>query len=275
MLRNVLLFLAGSVAFGQTQPATHPQFEVASVKPNTGAGRGIQIGSPSPGRFHAENVWLRLLIQTAWNVQDFQVSGGPGWAGSDRYDIDATTGGKTPFEQTRLMLQALLEERFQLVLHRESKEFPVYELTAAKGGLKIQASKDGDCVTRSPEMPAPVPGQAPPRYCGSSSFSPRSLDGAAISMQQLTRLLANTLQRQVVDKTGFAGTFDVHLKWTPDQSTPGLMAPDVAMPAAPAADDPGLSIFTVIEEQLGLKLQAAKAPMEVLVIERAEKPTGN
>jgi uncharacterized protein (TIGR03435 family) len=272
MFSRTLLFLAASsAAFGQVSPPP-PQFEVASVKPNTGLGRAVSIGSPSPGRFHAENVWLRFLVQTAWNVKDFQVIGGPGWAASDRYDIDATTNGKASFEQMRLMLRTLLEDRFQLVLHRESKEFPVYELTPVSKGIKLQVSKEGSCVPRNPDAPSPGP---PPNYCGGTSWSPRDLDGSAISMQQFTTLLANILQRPVIDKTGFTGTFDVHLKWTPDQSTPGLMAPDVARPSVPSADDPGPTIFTVLEEQLGLKLQAAKAPGEVLVIDRAEKPAAN
>ena len=94
-------------------------------------------------------------------------------------------------------------------------------------------------------------------------------------MQQLTTLLANILQRPVIDKTGFADSFDVNLDWTPDQTTPGLMAPDVPRPPVPSADDPGPTIFAAIEEQLGLKLRAAKAPVEVLVIDRAQKPTVN
>src|SRR5580704_11051840 len=157
LLRNLFILLAGVAAFGQTPPLARPQFEVASVKPNTGAGRGVQIGSPSPGRFRAENVWLRFLVQTAWNVKDFQVSGGPGWAASDRYDIDATTDGKTPFEQMRLMLQTLLQERFHLVLHSELKDLPVYELAAAKGGIKVQPPKEGECVTRTPNTPPQPP----------------------------------------------------------------------------------------------------------------------
>jgi uncharacterized protein (TIGR03435 family) len=275
--RNLFVLLACSSAFSQTPPPSRPQFEAASVKPNTGSGRGVSIGSPSPGRFRAENVWLRFLIQTAWNVKDFQVSGGPSWAASERYDIDATTDGKVPFAQMRLMLQTLLEERFQLVLHQESKDLPVYELAIAKSGMKLQAPKEGGCVTRAPDAPPqpPVPGQPPPNYCGATSWSPRSLDGSAISMQTLTTLLANILQHPVIDKTGFAGTFDVHLAWTADQSTPGLMAPDLPQPALPSGDAPGPTIFTVIAEQLGLKLLPGKAPTEVLVIDRAEKPTGN
>jgi uncharacterized protein (TIGR03435 family) len=138
-----------AAALGQTQPTpASAQFEVASVKPHPGFDRPVSIGSPSPGRFRAENVWLRFLIQMAWNVKDFQVSGGPAWAASDRFDINAETPADVRFEEMRPMLQALLEDRFHLVLHRESKELPVYALVAAKGGIKLRASGEGDCLLR-------------------------------------------------------------------------------------------------------------------------------
>ncbi len=154
-----------AAALGQTPlPPASAQFEVASVKPHPGFDRPVGVGSPSPGRFRAENVWLRFLIQMAWNVKEFQVSGGPAWAASDRFDINAETAANARFEEMRPMLQALLEDRFELVLHRESKEMPVYALVAAKGGIKLQASGDADCVIylsrfrgalqRSPAVPA-------------------------------------------------------------------------------------------------------------------------
>jgi uncharacterized protein (TIGR03435 family) len=270
MLRHAApAHLAISAAIGQTQ------FDVVSVKPNTSGDRAVRIGSPSPGRFHAENVWLRFLVQTAWNVKDFQVSGGPAWAASDRFNIDATTDAKVPFDQMRLMLQKLLEDRFQLTLHRESKEFPVYELVVAKGGSNLPLSKEGSCVPRDAAPQPPAPGQPPPNYCGIASWSPRSLSGNGISTQQLTATLANIFERPVIDKTGLTAAFDANLEWTADRTTPGLMAPDLPLPAEPSAADSGPTIFTVLQEQLGLKLQAAKGPVEVLLIDRAEKPSAN
>ncbi len=244
------------------------------MKPNTGGDRAVRIGSPSPGRFHAENVWLRFLVQTAWNVKDFQVSGGPAWAASDRFNIDATTDSAATFDQMRPMLQKLLEDRFQMTLHRESKEFPVYELVVAKGGSKLPVSKEGSCVPRAATPQPPVPGQPKPNYCGMAEWGPRGLSGNSISTQQLAATLANILQRPVIDKTGLTAAFDAHLKWTADQTTPGLMAPDLPLPAEPSAD-PGPTVFTVLQELLGLKLQAAKGTVEVLVIDRAEKPSAN
>jgi len=108
------------------------------------------------------------------------------------------------------------------------------------------------------------------------TMSPRSLDGTAITMGQVTTSLSQTLQRTVVDKTGYTATFDVHVEWTADQSTPGLMAPGLAPPGPAAPDDPnGRSIFTAIQEQLGLKLESARAPVEILVIDRLERPSEN
>jgi len=190
------------------------------MKPHPGFDRPVSLGALSPGRFRAENVWLRFLIQMAWNVKDFQVSGGPAWAASDRFDINAETRGSARFEEMRPMLQALLKDRFQLVLHRESKELPVYTLVAAKGGFKLQPSAEGSCVTQDPTVPLTpsLPGRKPPNFCGSMTTSPRGITATAISMDRFTMALSNTMQRTVLDKTGFTGKFDVHLEWAEDQS---------------------------------------------------------
>jgi uncharacterized protein (TIGR03435 family) len=265
--RLLIALILTAAAPGQTRlPPASAQFEVASVKPHPGVDRPVSIGSPSPGRFRAENVWLRFLIEMAWNVKDFQVSGGPAWASSDRFDISAEIPANVRFEEMRPMLQYLLEDRFQLALHRASKELPVYALVAAKGGIKLQTSGEGDCVSR----------QKPRDSCGSMMTSPRSISGTAISMEQFTAALSNTMQRTVIDKTGFAGKFDVHLEWTEDQSTPGLYAPGLR-PAGPAAspDLSGPAIFTVLQEKLGLKLESATAPVPTLVIDHAAKPSAN
>jgi bla regulator protein blaR1 len=248
---------------------------VASIKSNSGMDRRVSIGAPSPGSFKAENVWLRFLIQMAWNVKDFQVLGGPGWAASDRFDINAKAGSGANFEQMRPMLQALLEDRFRLVLHRETKDLPVYALLPAKGGIK--ASLAGGCAVQEPGVPAPaaVPGQKSPTFCGSMMTSPRGMNATAITMEQFATALANTMQRTVVDKTGFADKFDVHLEWTADQSTPGFWAPGLAPPLGTGLSTDGASIFTVIQEQLGVKLESTQDAVAILVIDHAEKPSAN
>jgi uncharacterized protein (TIGR03435 family) len=273
----LLTLVAGGTAMSQAQsPVSPPQrFDVVSVKPNSGVERGVQIDFPSPGRFYAQNVWLRFLIQNAWSVKNYQIVSGPGWAASDRYDIDAKTDPSTSREQIRLMIQALLQDRFQLVLHHESRSLPVYHLVkASKDGSKLQPAKKGSCVERNSE-PAITPGSPTPNYCGSSQWSPRSLIGTAITMQQFTTTLENILQRPVIDETGFTGTFDVRLSWIPDQVTPGLLAPGVSPPPRPSANDAGPMIFTALAEHLGLRLQAAKGTVDILVIDHAERPSAN
>ena len=271
-----ILVAAGTAMSEAQSPVSPPQrFDVASVKPNSGVERGVQIDFPSPGRFYAQNVWLRFLIQNAWNVKDYQVVSGPGWAASERYNIDAKTNPSTSREQIRLMIQALLQDRFQLVLHRESRSLPVYHLgMASKDGSKLLPSKKGSCIERNSE-PAPAPGSPIPNYCGISQWSPRSLIGTAITMQQFISTLENILQRPVIDETGFTATFDVNLSWIPDQVTPGLLAPGVSPSPLPSPNDAGPTIFTALAEHLGLRLQAAKGPVDVLVIDHAERPSAN
>jgi len=272
------LFVLVTAAIGQAQSPPDPKFEVASIKLNTSGARAVSIGASSPRAFRAENVWLRFLIETAWNVKDYQVSGGPDWAASNRYDIDARTETNASFEQMRPMLQALLKDRFQLALHREPKDLPVYALVAAKGGIKLKVSAKESCITRDPNAPpsASAPGQTYLSFCGGLATSPRSLNGKAISMEQLTIALSNTMQRKVIDQTGFTGSFDVHLEWTEDQCTPGFYAPGVAPPpSALPANGSGPTIFTVLQEQLGLKLESTKAPVTILVTDHVVRPSTN
>lgn len=276
---SIALFILITTAIGQAQSPPDPQFKVASIKPNAGQARQVSIGASSPRAFRAENVWLRFLIETAWNIQDHQLSGGPDWATSNRYDIDARTDTNASFDQMRPMLQTLLKDRFQLALHRESKDLPVYALVAAKGGIKLKVSAKENCTTKDPNAPpsAPAPGQTFLSYCGGLATSPHSLNGTAISMEQLTTALSNTMQRTVIDRTGFTGPFDVHLEWTMDQSTPGFFAPGLAPPqsALPAESTGGPAVFTAMQEQLGLKLESTKGPVTILVIDHAVRPSAN
>lgn len=272
------LFVLVTVAIGQAQSPPDPQFEVASIKLNTSGARAVGIGASSARVFRTENVWLRFLIEMAWNVKDYQLSGGPDWATSNRYDIDARTETNASFEQMRPMLQALLKDRFQLALHHESKDLPVYALVAAKGGIKLKVSAKENCMTRDPNAPpsAPTPGQTYLSSCGGPAASPRSLNGTAISMEQLTTALSNTMQRTVIDQTGFIGPFDVHLEWTEDQSTPGFYAPGLAPPpSALSANGSGPTVFTVPQEQLGLKLESTKGPVMIQVVDHAVRPSAN
>jgi uncharacterized protein (TIGR03435 family) len=262
--------LAGALAVTAALAQPLPKFDVASIKRNVTGARRVSIGGISPARFSAENVWLGFLIQWAWNVRAYQISGGPGWAASERYDISATKDPNSGLDQTRLMVQALLQDRFQLKLHRETRESQAYVLLPGKGEPKLHPAKEGACV------PKDSAGDSDPRkVCGFLSFSPSSVDGTAIPIERLATALSQALQRPVIDKTGLTGAFDVHAEWIADQSTPGLLAPGMPLPASQPPDSSGSSIFTALQQQLGLKLESTKGPVEFLVIDRLERPSEN
>lgn len=227
------------------------------------------------------NLALRRLILIAYGVQDYQLSGDPPWAASEHYDIQAKADGSTSVQQMEgPMLQALLEDRFKMVLHRETRQLPVYELTVVSGGAKVQPSKDGSCIpysVDSPPLPAPAAGEPRPTFCGLRMVVEglnRTLEGKGVSMAVLATNLSRTynsaLGRNVIDSTGLTGIFDIHLKWAIDDLT-GAVGPGTAAPSDPT----GPSIFTAMQEQLGLKLKPGKGPVEVLVIDHIEKPSSN
>jgi uncharacterized protein (TIGR03435 family) len=280
-MRNLLIvkcwaaFLIAAVASAQTTPnPASPQFEVAAIKPNNSGARTVSICVPSPGSFRAQNVWLRFLVQVAWDVKDFQVLGGPGWATSDRYDVTAKATENAQLPEMRPMLKALLEDRFQLTLHTETRELPAYALLVGKGAVKLRQTSEGSCAMPNSDMPPSSPNPLP--VCGNISVGTHSADGVGISMAQLASSLSESMQRTVVDQTALTGKFDVHMEWAVDQSTPGFWAPGLSpAPSADASSDSGSSIFTVIREQLGLALVARKSPVTVLVIDHAERPSPN
>ncbi len=256
-----------------------PSFAVASIKPEVSGQPGPRYQF-FPG-FKAENTTLKDLLMLAYDVKDFQISGGPSWIGSDHYDIEATTEAKPSFDQKWLAsqkqrLQTLMRERFGLTLHRETKELPIYRLIVAKGGLKLQPLKEGACVTFDPNNPTPPPGKTAQDYCGSGGFPRRGrYDATSARMMDLALAFSILTGRTVVDKTGITGEFPVHLTFAPDDSmlqVPG--APGDPGNAAAAADS-GPSFFTAVQEQLGLRLESGKGPVEVLVIDHVEKPSEN
>jgi uncharacterized protein (TIGR03435 family) len=268
------LMVAGSlaprwIAFAQQSPRL--AFEVASVKRNTSRSDGeSHSGPPQTALFKANNMSLRMLLEIAYKLKESQITGGPGWMDSERYDIEARPPeGTISADRSRLMLQALLEDRFRLALRRETRTIPVYALVAGSGGSRLPKSTERHCVEfpeGSPPTPS-APGQAPQIPCGGFVTSPNLLEGGNISMSEFVDVLGNMLERPVVDKTEFAGTFTVHL----DFSSEGIFGlhdcgnPDQSRP----------SIFTAIQEQLGLKLESQKGPAEVLVIDHVEKPNAD
>jgi uncharacterized protein (TIGR03435 family) len=180
-----LAVLATGFASGQD---ARQQFEVASIKPHAGTSGAMKLVLNFPERFSAENVWAKLLIRIAWDVRDFQIVGAPSWVTSNRFDIEAVSNGKTSPAEKKLMLRSLLEERFQVKLHRETRQMPVYELTPAKGSLKLHEPTAGSCVPPDPNtaLRPPAPGQTPPLYCGNLRGGLRQIEGSAIQMSSFT-----------------------------------------------------------------------------------------
>lgn len=243
----LLIFTLGALAQN-----VQPQFEVATVKPNKSGGPDAHLGFDAPHRFTSENTPLQYLVQWAWNVRSFQIIGGPKWFDSDRFDIQAASEQAT-IDQMRVMLRKVLEDRFQLKLHPEQREQPVYFLTQAKNGPKIHPLPASDCAP-------PSEGEKPAKQCGSAGWGPRSIKGTGLTMANLAQYLSDALERPVIDQTSLIGFYDIDLAWTPDTTVP---------------TDIGPSLFTAIQEQLGLRLESGRAPAEVLVIDRAEQPSEN
>jgi uncharacterized protein (TIGR03435 family) len=242
------------LASGDVEAQRPPEkFEVASIKPSSPDSATETHRYPG-GRFTASGVTVKALIQRAWNVKSFQVSGGPAWVNSQRYDISAKAAidGNINGDQLMPLIQALLVERFHLRIHRETRELPIYSLVVGKSGPRLQATTAAT---------------------GSSwSKTPGHLTGQKVSMEMFaTDLLEAQLDRVVTDHTGIKGEFDVRLTWAPVDTD--ITANDADRPSSASSDGP--SLFTAIQEQLGLKLESTRGPVEVLVIESIEKPSEN
>jgi uncharacterized protein (TIGR03435 family) len=273
----------------QASPA--PAFEVASIKlNNSGDGRVMMQQQPG-GRFTATNISLRLLIRNAYQLQDFQIVGAPSWINSERYDIVAKAEDGTPPETPSLDRTG--PNRTQLMIRRCSRavpagrarrnaELPIYALVVARSDGKLGPdlkTSEVDCnavfaAARGRGMPPPPP-PGPPQagerpQCGIRIGMGNLAMGGA-PLPQFANSLAMFVGRTVQDKTGLTGNYDVTLTWTPDQMP--QRPPGAAEP--PPADPNGPSIFTALQEQLGLKLDSQKGPVSVLVIDRVERPKEN
>lgn len=245
-------------------PSGSPAFEVSTVRVNRTGGTGSE-SSFSKGRFTATNVTLKNVMEySAFGLPAARIVGGPKWIDSERFDIDAKVDSATAGslqtlsrEQERAaihtMFQRLLADRFKLATHWETREMPVYALVVARKGPRLQKAANPDAgVDTSASR-------------GRLIANEITMDGLA---RTLTQEAADELGRVVVNRTAIEGKYDVSLRWTPEMdSTPGA--------ADGAVSDAGPSLFTATEEQLGLKLESSKGPVEVLVIDRAEEPSEN
>lgn len=262
---------AFSVAWLHPQAGSGLRFEAASVKRNISTGPSFM--TVSGDRFTATNFPLRLFIRNAFRVQPAQLIGGPDWLDDEHYDIVAKSPVRLTSEIVREMQQTLLVERFKLVTHMETRELPIYILVLARSDGKLgprMSLTSSDCATGR-TVPAPSDPQRP--RC--NWFSNTGSDGVTkfisggITMATFAEAFSLRVDRKVVDRTGLAGYYDFDLSFTPDFSPPaGDLPPGVV--AAPNLDLG--SVYTVLQEQLGLKLESARGPVDVLVIDKIDRP---
>jgi uncharacterized protein (TIGR03435 family) len=278
------------------EPQATPRFDVASIRPckpdaAPAGGRGGPASTAilrlncTPLRPVIEDAYIRFADGKNGKIPSpiltglTKIEGGPGWINSDRYTIEAKSEGvQTVSMKAGPMMQALLEDRFQLRVHRETREGLVYELTIAKGGSKLQPARQGPCLTSDfagvplpPGFPLPIPGDD--RQCNLIFNVPKAPNAIAVArsstMENFASLLTAITGQLVVDKTGINEPFDYRLVYFPEDGIP--LAAD-----APISDDPpAASIFTVLQDELGLKLERARGPRECLVIDHIERPSEN
>jgi uncharacterized protein (TIGR03435 family) len=291
-----------------------PSFEVASIKPDKSGSFGVMLNIEPGGRFGATGVPLKLLIEEAYNAKDSQISGDPAWASSERFDLKAKPDEVTSAQMQKmkpeerkqtlmLMLQSLLADRFQLTLSRSTKDLPVYALVVARNGPKMKKS-DFVPSDKPPDAAPPAPGGGtgrvmrggpPPRGGAVMMGPPGHLNINGAPLDRFADVLSRILGRPVIDKTGLQGNYEFSLNWTPDENQRPLMPggpppppngataggavgggpgdPSAPEPAPPDASGP--NIFTALQEQLGLKLESQKGPVELLVIQHVERPSEN
>src|SRR5579862_4672389 len=277
MTSRLVFFLVTAVAFPQEPPVL--QFEVASVKPAAPDARGM-VFQPGPGGgIRITNMPLKEIILFAYRLQSFQLAGGPPWVSSAHWDVIAKPETKGEAGDNQRMLQALLAERFQLVIHRETKELPVYALVLARKDRKLGPGlvpgKVGGCSPPDPNKgPIIEPGKTPRLGCGQTWLGPNQLRGVSAPIPNFLFFLSRMLGRTVIDKTGLTGNFDITADWTPDETQATTPLPPTDTPRLPSGDV-GPSIFTAFQEQLGIKLESQRGPVEIFVIDRAEKPSEN
>jgi uncharacterized protein (TIGR03435 family) len=274
------------ITFVATAAAQTPKFEVASIKPcktdmpfNARSGGG----NSSPGRLNVECQTVKGLIQAAYVifvngrsiapswVRQVTIEGGPSWIDSDRFEINARAeGSPAAIMMQGPMMQTLLEERFDLKTHLETRPVPAYALTVTKGGPKFKPFREGSCTPIPWDLIFSTfpPPEIPPNdhYCrsgGAMKSGVLAIDAQAMTLDDFAKIHLTLAGRPVIDKTGIPGQFDFHLEFAPDESTP---------PGEPPA---GPTIFTAVEEQLGLKLEPTRGPGEFLVIDSISKPSQN
>jgi bla regulator protein blaR1 len=275
-------FVSGPSLDAQTQSSA--TFEVASVKANKSGDGRVMVGIQPGGRFNATNVPLRMLLRQAFNVQEFQIVGGPDWSGSDRFDVVAKAPeGEFNADLMRPMLQSLLVERFKLAFHKETREMQIYALVKARGDGKLgpnitPAAVDCAAVMRGRRGGGPPP--APPQpgqkmECG-FMIGPGRMNAGGM-MTNLAQTLSPQVGRIVLDKTELTGNYDFEITYSPEGLGSGFLGggPPLLNGAPPPVDPNAPTLFTALQEQLGLKLDSQRGPVDVVVIDRVEQPVAD
>jgi uncharacterized protein (TIGR03435 family) len=260
-LPSAILIVFSGFSCAQTTSAT---FDIASIHPSRPGSSGSTYSFTADRGVKVTNGTVKGLIEMAYDVRDFQILGGPGWTDSQFFDVVAKTlpaasdsaaaGPANSIVETRLRLQALLLERFQLQLRRESRDLPEYILAVGKNGAKMKPSQAASAAGIN-------------AACG-------QMTGTNTTMANLAYKLSRTLDRPVVDQTNLSGNYNFVLNWTPDT---GPCSPSTSASSAPAAtiSGDGPSLFTALQDQLGLQLKSVKGPVETLVIDHVEPPSAN
>lgn len=249
----VVVLLAGPATLAQGPPARRVdiEFDAASIRPNTSGSTRTSVSMPAIGTFRAENVTIRELIVNAHRVRRAEIEGGPDWMDSEHFDITARTGDGAARNQMHVMLQTLLADRFGLAAHRESRERPVYALVVDRAdGVPATGLARSTAQGGRPGMES------------STTNGAVAVRASGETMSRLAEWLGTRADRQVVDRTGLAGTYDFELQFVRDE---------VLTRTAPPAG--AISLPTALREQLGLKLEPARGPVEFLIIDRASRPT--
>lgn len=250
----VVMAVALAVPIGSAQ---EPAFEVAAIKATAPDDRGGRfLTMQGAHQFVAKGYTLKFMVAAAYNVPPRVIAGGPAWVDSDRYDILASTpgDGRPTLDQQMAMLRTLLSDRFHLAIHRESREMSVYELTVGKRGARLAESTAADAQPILVNRVFPGRIQLPARNATMAQFA--------------SMLQRSVFDRPVVDKTGLTGRYDFDLEWTPDETQF-----DGRLPASLTTSGEKPDLFAAIEAQIGLKLEASRSRVDIIVIDRVDRPT--
>ncbi|MGH9237257.1 MAG: TIGR03435 family protein [Vicinamibacterales bacterium] len=267
------------------------RFEVVAIRPaDNGSGMMLRM---TPGGFEATGVPMGVLLRQALQKPDYEIVGAPGWINSDRYSIRAKPPEGLPLSALTVMLVNLLKDRFQLATHLETRELPIFHLVIARADARLgpelkatpaecqatiaerlaaaKAAAAGRAGGPLPPLPS-LPGPNDPLPCGFARITPGIAAGSGRTIAQIVPTIADLVGRPVIDKTGLTGLYDFSIKYAPDGRYAGAFGPPPGAPTPPVDPDaPGFT--TALQEQLGLKLESTRGPVEVLVIDKFEKPT--